>query len=76
VQLNPSFSYAFGNRGVAFARKGDYLSAVADYGHWLWLRFGILGLMIRLFLLAFALGFGFNQFRKKTMRSELPPLVN
>jgi len=52
--------------------KGDYLSAMADYGHFLWLKFGILGIAIRLciLILAIALGFAFKRFRKGRMRAS------
>jgi len=65
--LNASHANAFLNRSLAYARRGDYLRAMADRGHFLWLKFGILGITIRLCILAFAValafGFGFKRLR-------------
>jgi len=50
--------------GWRTSARGDHLHAMADYGHFLLLKFGILGIAIRLCILAIAvaivLGFNFK----------------
>ena len=49
----------------AYARKGDYVRAMADRGHLLWLRFGILGITIRLCLLILSIGIAIKLISKR-----------
>jgi tetratricopeptide (TPR) repeat protein len=66
IRLNARLAVAFRNRSLAHAQKREYLRAIADSGHFLWLKFGILGITIRVCLLALAVAFGFalKRFRK------------
>jgi len=59
LTLSPRFTKALHNRSLAYAHSGAYLSSVRDFGRWIQLRFGILGVTIRLLLLAIALAFVF-----------------
>ena len=72
LRINSSYAAAFYNRSRAYLHKRDYLSAMADYGHFLWLKFGILGIALRLCILAFAvgLGFAFKRFQKVRMKRQ------
>jgi tetratricopeptide (TPR) repeat protein len=72
LRINSSYAAAFYNRSRAYMHKGDYLRAMADHGHFLWLKFGILGITIRVWLvvLAVALGFAFKRFLKGLMRGQ------
>jgi tetratricopeptide (TPR) repeat protein len=74
LRINSSYAAAFHNRSRAYLHKSDYLRAMADHGHFLWLKFGILGIAIRLGILAFAVGLGFgfvfNRFRRGPTRGQ------
>jgi tetratricopeptide (TPR) repeat protein len=71
IRLNASLADALHNRSLAYAHEGDYLRAMADRAHFLWLKFGIVGSVIRLCILAFvvALALGFKRFRKGPVTS-------
>jgi tetratricopeptide (TPR) repeat protein len=54
IKINPVYAAAFYNRSKAYASQGDYLRAIADRVRFVWLKFGLVGIMIRLGLLALA----------------------
>ena len=67
IRFNPRLAMAFNNRSLAYAHKGEYRHAIADGGHFLWLKFGVLGIAMRLCVVAlvFASGFAIERFRKR-----------
>jgi tetratricopeptide (TPR) repeat protein len=52
LRINPTYVKALSNRRLAYAQNGEYLRAMADHAHSLWLKFDSSGITIRLFLLA------------------------
>ena len=74
MRINSNYAAAFRARGAAQMHKGEYFRALADHGHFLWLKFGIWGIAIRLcivvFLIAVALRFNFKRLRKDPMSSQ------
>lgn len=65
LRINPIDAHALRNRSLAYARKGDYLRAMVDRGSFLWLKFGILGISIRLCLLALSVVVAFVYISKR-----------
>jgi tetratricopeptide (TPR) repeat protein len=57
--INPRFGFGFGKRSIAYAHKGAYGLAISDWSRWLWLKYGFLGITIRLFILVLTIGLGF-----------------
>ena len=74
VRINSNYAAAFRARSEAYMHKGEYFRGMADHGHFLWLKFGILGIAIRLciivFLIALALRFNFKRLRKDPMTAH------
>jgi tetratricopeptide (TPR) repeat protein len=65
--INPRFGFAFGKRSIAYAHKGAYGRSISDWSRWLWLKYGFLGITIRLFIpvLTIRLGFWLKRFRQE-----------
>jgi tetratricopeptide (TPR) repeat protein len=55
IRLNYRLADALQNRRRAYAHRGEYLRAMADGIHLQWLKFGILGITIRLFLIVLSI---------------------
>jgi hypothetical protein len=74
VRINSNYAAAFRARSGAYIHKGEYFRAIADHGRFFWLRFGILGIAIRLcifaFLIAVAFRFNFKRLRKDPMTAN------
>ena len=51
LRLDPKYSIAFHNRSIAYSHRGEVSRALADAFRYQWLRYGILGIVIRLGLL-------------------------
>lgn len=67
IHLNARSASAFRNRSLAYAHENKFLPAISDAGRYLWLKFGLLGITLRLFLLALtvAFGLGWKRFRRE-----------
>jgi len=57
LKLTPNDPDAFHCRSRAYARKGDYLRAMADRNHYLWPRFGTVRLILLAVMVAAVFGF-------------------
>jgi hypothetical protein len=68
ININPGLADAFRNRSIAYRRKGDFLRAMADRVHLVRLKFGVIGIVVRLcslvLIVLFILVFNFKRFRK------------
>ena len=56
LRINPRYVRVRNNRRLVYARKGDYLLAMADRGRVLWTRYGTLGVSMPLCLLIISMG--------------------
>jgi tetratricopeptide (TPR) repeat protein len=74
LRIKPSLGDAFRDRSLVRVHKGNYLRAIADYGHWMWVKFGILGVTIRLCILSFAI-MSVYRFRRATHIKTPAPSV-
>ena len=65
--MDPRFGFGFGKRSIVYARKGEYGRSISDWSRWLWLKYGFLGITIRLFILVLTVGLGFwlKRFRQE-----------
>ena len=70
LRIKPTYVLALNNRRLAYARKGDYLRAMIDNIHFMWLKFGFWGNVIRLSILALSLAVLFGSIFKRYRRDH------